>query len=108
MTSGLLSVFRHVRQVRLPRQEARRLRTRHRRPPRGEKNRERADGSEQSAKDQGRNIAVRANVKPDGERKRGREAFPTSIRGILVCGLQIGRLVPIIIFILNKLCAILT
>ena len=57
------SVFRHLRKMRLPRQETRRFRSRHRRSSRREKDRERADGSQQSAKDQGRNIAVRTNVK---------------------------------------------
>ena len=59
----LFPVFHHLCKMRLPWQEARRFRSRHRRSPRRKKDRERADGGQQSAKDQGRNIAVRANVK---------------------------------------------
>ncbi len=58
-----IPVLHHVCQVRLPGQEARRVRARHRRPPRHEEGRERPHRRQQQAQDHRHHRAVRTNVK---------------------------------------------
>ena len=57
-----LSVLHHVRQVRLPRRQARRLRQGPRRPPGRAQDRERADRPQQQTQNPRRRLAVRRNV----------------------------------------------
>ena len=57
-----LPVLHHLRQVRVSRPEARRLRPRHRRPPRPPEDRERPGGSQQQAQDRHLHLGMRADV----------------------------------------------